>query len=170
MGMRRLMITKEGGTVPHELTEQLVSIGRSPDNLIVIDDPSVSGRHAQLQATGDDYHLTDLDSTNGTTVNGKVITSVLLRAADRIRFGKVEACFECEAIDETAPLPVREEVEARAAEVSARPADFANASPFQKRRTVRDPIRPLIYGAAALAILAFIGSMVALAAMHSPIP
>ncbi len=164
------MITKGGGTVPHELTEQLVTIGRSPENMIVIDDPSVSGKHAQLQATGDDYHLSDLDSTNGTRVNGEVITSVLLRAADRIRFCKVEACFECEALDETQPLPRVAEVEARAAAVSARPADFANASPFQKRRSERDPVRPIIYGVAALAILAFLGSMVALAQMHSPIP
>ncbi|MBA2743796.1 MAG: FHA domain-containing protein [Chthoniobacterales bacterium] len=168
--MRRLTISKQGGTVPHELTEQLVTIGRSPENMIVIDDASVSARHAQLQITGDDYQLSDFDSTNGTRVNDEVITTVVLRPGDRIRFGKVEACFECDAANDTQPLPAPVELEARPAEMSARPADFANASPFPKRRSQRDPIRPVIYAAAGLAILAFIGSMLALAQMHSPVP
>lgn len=164
------MITTDAGTVPHELIEELVTLGRSPENAIVLDDPSVSGRHAELQAAGEDYQLSDRGSTNGTRVNGESITSVLLRAGDRIRFGKVEACFECKSADEAQPLPVLEQVEALPAEVSARPADFANASPFQKRRLQQDPVRTAIYGAAALAILAFLGSMVALAQMHAPAP
>ena len=70
-----------------------------------LEDPSVSGRHAQIEQVGEDYQLTDLESTNGTRVNGELITTVTLRVGDRIRFGKVEACFECEVPDEAQPLP-----------------------------------------------------------------
>ena len=168
--MPRLMITTPIGTVAHELTDELVTLGRSPDNLIHLDDPSVSGRHAQLQVVDEDVQLTDLGSTNGTTVNGAPVTTATLRAGDRVRFGKVEACYECDAAGDAQPLPVMQDVEGKPAEVSARPPDFANASPFPKRKTEKDPVRTALFAAAAIAILAFIGSMVALAQMHAPMP
>ncbi|MFN2475431.1 MAG: FHA domain-containing protein [Chthoniobacterales bacterium] len=168
--MRRLTIMGETGAMPYELTDALVSIGRAAENAIVLADPSVSGRHAQLQLAGDDYQLIDLESTNGTRVNGETIRSVLLQPGDRIRFGKVEACFDCEVPAKAQPLPVFEAAEARAAEMSVRPSDFANASPFQERRTQKDRGRLAVYAAAAVAILFFVASMLALAQMHSPLP
>jgi pSer/pThr/pTyr-binding forkhead associated (FHA) protein len=168
--VRRLTITSEAGPVPYELSEALITIGRAAENMIVLADPSVSGRHAQLLLAGDDYQLVDLESTNGTRVNGETVRSVLLQAGDRIRFGKMEACFECEPSSEAQPLPVLEALEVRAAEVSARPADFENASPFQKRTSQKDHARVALYAAAAFAILLFVASMLALAQMHSPLP
>ena len=145
-------------------------IGRSPENTMQLEDPSVSGRHAQLEQIGEEYQLTDLDSTNGTRVNGELITTVTLRAGDRIRFGKLEVCYECELPGQAQPLPELQEVEARPAEVSARPMDFANASPFPRRRTEHDPTRLAAFAAAGLALLAFVASMLALAQMRAPIP
>ena len=164
------MITTPNGPIAHELSDEVVTLGRSPENLIHLDDPSVSGRHAQLQIVDENVQLTDLGSTNGTTVNGAPVTTATLRAGDRVRFGKIEACYECEVAGDAQPLPAMEEVEAKPAEVSARPADFANASPFPKRKTEKDPVRTALFAAAAVAILAFIGSMVALAQMHAPMP
>ena len=168
--MARLVITTPSGGVPHELTEAITTIGRAPENTLHLEDPSVSGRHAQLEQVGEDYQLTDLDSTNGTRVNGELVTSVRLRVGDRIRFGKVEACYECEVPEEARPLPALREMLARPAEVSARPVDFANASPFQRRRAEKDPVRLAAFVAAGLALLAFIGSMLALAQMRAPMP
>ncbi|MDQ6626367.1 MAG: FHA domain-containing protein [Verrucomicrobiota bacterium] len=162
--------TETGAAVPYELTEALVTIGRAAENTIVLADPSVSGRHAQLQRAGDDYQLVDLESTNGTRVNGESIRSVLLQPGDRIRFGKLEACFECELSATAQPLPVLEAVEASPAEVSTRPVDFENASPFPKRTSQKDRARLALYAAAAVAILLFLASMLALAQMHSPLP
>ena len=71
----------------------MITIGRAPDNMIVIDDPSVSGRHAQLQLTGDSCRLKDLESTNGTRVNGVPVTETLLRFDDRIRFRRSRCDF-----------------------------------------------------------------------------
>ncbi len=167
--MRKLMVTTGAGTVAHELAEDAITIGRSPENLIQIDDPSVSGKHARLEMVGEDYHLKDLESTNGTRVNGQPIQSILLRAGDRIRFGKVESCFECESGTVAQPVPVLPASDAKPAEVSARPADFANASPFQRRRAQADPVRTAIFAAAAIAILAFLGTMFALGLMQPPV-
>ncbi len=51
--------------ITHELSAELITIGRAPENSIHIEDPSVSGRHAQLHLVGETFHLQDLDSTNG---------------------------------------------------------------------------------------------------------
>jgi pSer/pThr/pTyr-binding forkhead associated (FHA) protein len=168
--MARLVITTPSGGVPHELTEPVITIGRAPENTLQLEDPSVSGRHAQLEQIGEDWQLTDLDSTNGTRVNGELIKTATLRRGDRIRLGKLEACYECEMPEEAQPLPALQEMEARPAQVSARPVDFANASPFQRRRVEKDPVRLAAFAAAGLALLAFIGSMLALAQMRAPMP
>src|SRR5881628_1428557 len=81
--MPKLVIS---GTV-YELVEDLITIGRGPDNTIIINDPSVSTHHAQLQLAGETYRLKDLDSTNGTRVNGIPVTETVLHLDDRIRFG-----------------------------------------------------------------------------------
>ena len=136
--------------------------------MIVIDDPSVSGRHAQLQLTGEIYRIKDLDSTNGTRVNGVPITETGLRFDDRIRFGAVEARFEPDARG-SQPLPALEQIQATPAESSAAPVDFASASPFRQRAKDQDPTRNLILAAASVALVAFLASMIAVLAMHAPI-
>ena len=156
------------GNTAHELLEPTITVGRSPNNLICVDDASVSSRHAQLQLVGESYHLKDLDSTNGTRVNGSSITTVPLRAGDRVRFGGVEAKFEAETSGEAQPLPAAEPLLARPAEESERPADFANASPFGHREHQRDKTRTGLLAAGAVAILAFVISMVIVLTMHGP--
>jgi predicted component of type VI protein secretion system len=152
---------------PHELVEDLVTIGRAPDNTIVIGDPSVSTHHAQLQLIGETYRLKDLGSTNGTCVNGIPLTEAALRFDDRIRFGAAEARYEADTPG-SQPLPQLEEVEASPAELSAVPADFANASPFPRQKEQKDPVRTAILAGAAIALLVFLGSMIAVLMMHTP--
>lgn len=167
--MPKLVIRSESGeSVSHDLIEDSYTVGRAPENSIRLDDVSVSGRHAEIMVAGESCYLRDLGSTNGTVVNGKPVTEAQLRAGDRVRFGKVEACYECENVAAAQPLPELAEVEARPAESSARPVDFANASPFQARTAKRDPARTAVYAAAGLALLAFLVSMVALALMKPP--
>lgn len=151
-----------------ELEEELITIGRSAENAVQIDDPSVSGRHAQLHRVGETFHLQDLDSTNGTRVNGEAISSAALKVGDRIRFGKVEACFECEVAAEISAAPLATSAEVRPAEISARPADFENASPFPRRQKEKDAARLALFGFALVALLVFIASMLALAQMRPP--
>ena len=133
--MPRLIIrSAETGPVTHELTEESITIGRAPENMIVLEDASVSGHHAQLQRSGDVYRIKDLGSTNGTRVNSENVTEVTLRFGDRLRFGKLEARFEADLVGGAEPLPEVAPIEAQPAEMSVRPADFANASPFRAAR------------------------------------
>ncbi len=151
----------------YELVDNLVTVGRSPDNAIVIDNPSVSARHAQLQLVGETYRLKDLGSTNGTQVNGKPVTETLLSFDDRVRFGAAEARFESDASG-SRPLPQLEEIKARPAELSAVPADFTNVSPFPRQKQQNDPLRNGIFMGLAIVLLVFLGSMIAVVMMHAP--
>ncbi len=157
--------------VTYELVEQLITVGRAPDNTIHIDDPSVSGRHAELRAAGKAYQLRDLGSTNGTRVNGSATGEITLHSGDRIRFGAVDARFEGDVpMSATQPLPAAAKVDAKVATTSIRPADFANASPFRTRSKQRDPGRTALFIAAAIALLALLAGIVAVLTMHAPMP
>jgi pSer/pThr/pTyr-binding forkhead associated (FHA) protein len=155
------------GGIVHELTDNLVTIGRAPDNTIVLYDPSVSGHHAQLELSGDSYRLKDLDSTNGTRVNGIPTTETLLRFDDRIRFGALEARYEPDVLG-VQPLPEVQQIEVKAAESSIAPVDFTNASPFRRQKQDTDPTRKIFFIIALIAFAAFIGSMVAVLMMRTP--
>ena len=92
--MARLVLNCEGvGLVTHELVRDIVTIGRAPLNQLVIDHPTVSGQHAVLLRVGDSYSLKDLNSTNGTQINGLFVTDAELKDGDTIRFGSVTAVF-----------------------------------------------------------------------------
>ena len=167
--MPKLFVRSETGeSVSHDLVEETYTIGRAPENLIRLDDISVSGRHAQIVVVAENCYLKDVGSTNGTLVNGQPVTEVQLRAGDRVRFGKVEAVFEADAATSAEPPPRVMETPAQPAEISARPADFANASPFPGRKTKRDRTRTAVFAAAAVAFAAFLASMIALALMKAP--
>lgn len=166
--MPKLSVFLEDSKTTHELTEERITIGRAPDNTLQIDDPSVSSRHAQLVLIDGRYQLKDLDSTNGTRVNSEAVTDAFLRVGDRLRFGKVEARFESIATGEAQPLPEADAIEARPAEMSEKPADFANASPFPNRQKEKDPTATAILAAAAVAIVAFLISMLGLLQIHAP--
>ena len=70
-----------------------VSIGRLPDNMIVIDNPAVSGRHARVFREGNHYVVEDLRSTNGTFVNEKPIARHTLLEGDIVLVGKHSLVF-----------------------------------------------------------------------------
>jgi predicted component of type VI protein secretion system len=153
----------------YDLVEQVVTIGRAPDNTIHIDDPSVSGRHAELRRADKTYQLRDLGSTNGTRVNGTGASEIILHPGDRVRFGAVDARFEGDMpMFATQPLPAATKVEAEVTTTSIRPVDFANASPFRTRSKERDPGRTALFIAAAVALLTLIAGIIAVLTMHAP--
>src|ERR1039457_2823799 len=77
-----------------ELTESLITIGRTPENSICIQDTNVSRRHGILVRDGDNYQLHDFKSANGTFVNGEQIMAAKLKGGFSIRFGWVELRYE----------------------------------------------------------------------------
>ena len=65
-------------------------------------------------------------------------------------------------------MPDAGEIGARPAETSEKPADFANASPFPNRREEVDVVATMVLAVAALAIVAFLVSMLGLLQVHGP--
>jgi hypothetical protein len=85
----------EGDRYP--LLGSLTTLGRDDSADVVVDDPGVSRRHSEIRVTTDGPHLVtsirDLNSTNGTFVNGERITSQRLHDGDRLTLGRTTAIF-----------------------------------------------------------------------------
>ncbi len=87
------------------LNREQLTIGRKPDNDVVIDNPAVSGHHAKLSRVQAVYFLEDLGSTNGTFVNEKKIDKRQLKNGDRVTIGKHLLIYEDEAKGMPPPPP-----------------------------------------------------------------
>ncbi|MBT6993303.1 MAG: FHA domain-containing protein, partial [Gammaproteobacteria bacterium] len=98
------------------LDQEVMTIGRKEDNDIRIENLAVSGHHAKLLTIFDDSFLEDLDSTNGTFVNGKAIEKHPLKHGDVITIGKHELRYFNEAsslgMDEDKTVLIRRQPEA----------------------------------------------------------
>lgn len=103
--MPRLVLQFEGLTLQEQGVGATVTIGRLPDNVVVIENPAVSGRHARVFREGDDFVVEDLQSTNGTFVNGKRVTRQALQDGDVVLVGKHKLLFDRTGGDE-APAQV----------------------------------------------------------------
>ncbi len=87
--MGKLVISMDGVVIKEvQITKDKTTLGRRPYNDIVIDNLAVSGEHAALQMTGADVFMEDLNSTNGTYINGKAVKKQLLVHNDTIEVGK----------------------------------------------------------------------------------
>ena len=83
-----------------------VTIGRQPDNLVRIDNPAVSGQHAKVYAEGDHYVIEDIESFNGTYVNGQRISKVTLKDGDNVTIGKHTIDFVMMCVRSPGPTEV----------------------------------------------------------------
>lgn len=92
-----------GANRRYALESARVTIGRRPENDIVLQDPHVSRAHARVRYKMGRYILTDLESKAGTIVNGKAVKEHVLRSGDVIRIGDNRFAFFVEAIRETLP-------------------------------------------------------------------
>jgi pSer/pThr/pTyr-binding forkhead associated (FHA) protein len=101
-----------------QLTKERTTLGRRPYNDIVIDNLAVSGEHAVIHMTGGDVSLEDLNSTNGTYVNGKAAKKQQLSNGDNIEIGKYKIKFVgdgvAENFDKTMIVKARPAAEAAA--------------------------------------------------------
>ncbi|NIQ12553.1 MAG: FHA domain-containing protein, partial [Gammaproteobacteria bacterium] len=109
-----LQLTDDSAGVKLPITKQRITIGRHSDNDISLEDELVSKEHAVIEVVespnkkgGIDFYVQDLDSTNRTYVNDKVVSLHKLRHNDVIRIGINQFKFIDEAkgeLDETAQL------------------------------------------------------------------
>ncbi len=77
-----------------EIGEQPLTIGRMPECDIALSDPNVSRRHAEVRRQGNGFVLVDLNSTNGTRVNGATVKERPLNDGDEITVGATKLRFE----------------------------------------------------------------------------
>jgi predicted component of type VI protein secretion system len=85
----------------YPLMKESVTIGRNDENTIQINNLAVSGYHARIDSAGNDYILTDLQSTNGTFINDKKVVSQKLAHGDNVIIGKHVILFIAEGKEAT---------------------------------------------------------------------
>lgn len=92
--------TPEGATGEIELTAESMTVGRADDNAIIIPDGSVSSHHGELVFDGADWVFNDLGSTNGTKIQGELVTQVSLSQHPSFTLGSVDCVFIPDASEE----------------------------------------------------------------------
>ena len=97
--MGKLVVSLDNVVIKEvQISKDRTTLGRRPYNDIVIDNLAVSGEHAVLLAVGDDVFIEDLNSTNGTYINGKAIKKQLLAHNDTVEIGKYRIKFLTEEV------------------------------------------------------------------------
>src|SRR5271165_95863 len=93
--MAKLVVLTKGISLPpHEFGENWITIGRADGNTFQLAESSISGRHCEVRAKGDELHVRDLMSTNGTFAAGRQISEGVVKHGQTFRLGDVELRFE----------------------------------------------------------------------------
>ncbi len=100
--MARLILSLDSQVLAeYNMSKERYTIGRLPDNDVRIDNPAVSGHHSLIINILNDSFLEDLNSTNGTYVNGKLIKKHALQHGDVITIGHHQLRFSDQHANET---------------------------------------------------------------------
>ena len=93
--MARLVVLSEGYTgLAYELKVEKTTVGRVEDNAFQIPDASVSSHHCEIIQQGSDILVRDLNSTNGSYVNGEQITEKVVKPGQILRLGSIDIRLE----------------------------------------------------------------------------
>lgn len=145
--MPKMIVSIDGVVIKEvQLTKDRTSLGRRPYNDIVIDNLAVSGEHAVLQMSGNEVYLEDLNSTNGTYVNGKAVKKLLLQNSDTVEIGK----YKIKYVNEAQPAGFEKTmiIKAGSAGLVAPPAGAPAAAPADPGGNISAAIK-VMSGAAA---------------------
>jgi pSer/pThr/pTyr-binding forkhead associated (FHA) protein len=129
------------------VTEGTISIGRRPGNTIVIsNDAYISGRHAQIETDTTGTYLTDVGSTNGSSVNGQKMTPgerQLLLEGDEVQLGQTKYVYALELGTDVAPPFVPITPPSLLMEsIGSVPSNTDGSPPGQEFGAINDPIYP----------------------------
>jgi pSer/pThr/pTyr-binding forkhead associated (FHA) protein len=107
----------------HELTADKTTVGRVEDNTFQIPEPSVSSHHCEIFMRGNDVVVHDLNSTNGTFINGEKISETVLKPGQVLRLGQIEMRLETEGGGGSAPVGASTPVSAPVPSQTKKPAE-----------------------------------------------
>lgn len=137
--MPKLVVLSEGLTgKSYELKVDRTTVGRVEDNSFQIPEASVSSHHCEVLLKGTEVRVKDLNSTNGTFINGDRITEGVLKPGQILRLGTIDLRLESDkgaasgkkVLDHTMVIKgVKLESES-----GTRPVSFETDSPFHKKR------------------------------------
>jgi pSer/pThr/pTyr-binding forkhead associated (FHA) protein len=126
--MGKLVVSLDGVVIKEvQITKDKTTLGRRPYNDIVIDNLAVSGEHAVLQMVGQDVFIEDLNSTNGTYINGKAIKKQLLAHNDTVEIGKYKIKY---LVDDGTDYEKTMIMKPGSAVPAAQPAGFSHTAPM----------------------------------------
>lgn len=156
--MRLTVYFPEDSPTTHEFVDSKLTIGRLGDNDVQLDEGSVSSRHAEIVAADGSAVLRDLNSTNGTFLNGEQVTGEHpLQEGDEIYFGSVRTVFMEPVVAQAATVEPEPPVEAAAAfepQGTGRPENFRPLSPFPPAPAPRDTLGVVAWGGVGVGALA----------------
>ena len=168
--MARLVLLSEGFTGrAYDLKVEKTTVGRVSDNAFEIPESSVSSHHAEILLRGSEVVIRDLNSTNGTFINGERITEGVLRPGQILRLGSVEMRLETadasatpakpptpapktkQPLDQTRVIP--QGVKLDELQGTGGPPQLGSTTGFEKKRDRWNRILPYFFIAVTLALL-----------------
>jgi pSer/pThr/pTyr-binding forkhead associated (FHA) protein len=164
--MPKLVVLSEGLTGrSHELKVEKTTIGRLEDNSFQIAEQSVSSHHCEILLKGNDVLVKDLNSTNGTYINGEKISEKPLKPGQILRLGTIEVRLEGDP--GTAPAPEKKKMDPNTRviprgvklnefEQGAAGVKFDKNSPFAKKSNKTNLIFIVVGVVLGLAIISFL--------------
>lgn len=149
----------------HELTAEKTSVGRLDDNAFVLAEPSVSSHHCEILLKGQEVVIKDLNSTNGTFINGEKITEATLKPGQTLRLGQIELKLDTPAPaaaagsekrkqDHTASAP--QGVKLNDLEKAGKSVSFDKNSPFAKKKDKTNLVFIAVSAVLGLVIIAIL--------------
>ena len=148
--MARLILSLDSQVLAeYNMTKERYTIGRLPDNDVRIDNPAVSGHHSLIINILNDSFLEDLNSTNGTYVNGKLIKKHALQHGDVITIGHHQLRFsdqqaadtEQDEFEKTMVIPANAQSAEQLARAERAAAAAASAAEPKAAATARTDVR-----------------------------
>jgi pSer/pThr/pTyr-binding forkhead associated (FHA) protein len=154
-----VVVTESQKGLSHELKVERTTIGRVEDNTFQILEPSISSHHCEILLKGTDVVVKDLNSTNGTFINGERVSEAALKPGQTLRLGQIELKLDGPAsgkkqLDATMVIPQgvkRDEIG-----TSARSAKLDERSGFHKKSDKLNRIFFVVGGVVVLLIVVLI--------------